>query len=577
MRVPLLTQPSEHRSVSTAKLWCARIGLFCLPFLVVLGVEGILRLFDVAKAPSFLEEGPAGAWSPASDSPWGDLRVRFGDWSIRSQRGERELCLALVGASTVRGFPFDPSLSFGTWLEAGLQLALPSYEITVLCCGENGKNAFDLVPLVEALCDLRPDAILVYSGHNETHLANLADFSQPFARDLLAWTKTNHLGRWLTRTTDSAPASASPSTFASVLSAPVITAAMRREATSLHRRSLQQMVTMAAAHNIPIFVSKLVANEKDYPPAGSLILNAAAGKSALDLECKARKLLAEDRGLAIDDLWFDEGAIESIPPEEFRSPALEAAEKLVQQALELCPENARFHFLLARIQAGLGLSQRSVKSYQQAFDLDAYPMRASAAIQESVCSVVADSNAILIDPDPWFRESEPDGLIGAATMIDYVHPNLHGQYRLAQSFFAAIQQAAEFIPASAWQRTELPTEEECRRQLQAVWNPNAAAARVANLGFESLTAFAARGIDTRPSVGRSFATAIALDPDLADAQLGLRLVSYLADPSPRHEPALVNALRTSSRLREMVAMQRRHTEWEQALTPILAQLRPNRE
>ena len=76
--------------------------------------------------------------------------------------------VAVVGASTVQGFPHPRRLAAAAFLEAMLQDALPSRQVEVFNLGITSIASFAVAQtLADAVPLIKPDAVVVYTGHNE--------------------------------------------------------------------------------------------------------------------------------------------------------------------------------------------------------------------------------------------------------------------------------------------------------------------------------------------------------------------------------------------------------------------------
>ncbi len=149
-------QRRNRRAIAPLAAKTLVLGVSCL--LGVIALEGAARLIRVQerRLPR-LPELPA--LLPAERG--GQTRIA-GSASLSA----RETHIVVIGESSGRGEPYDPWLSVGQILGWQLERVFPGRPVTVQMLARPGLN---LRQALERLAQLRrrPDAILLYSGHNE--------------------------------------------------------------------------------------------------------------------------------------------------------------------------------------------------------------------------------------------------------------------------------------------------------------------------------------------------------------------------------------------------------------------------
>jgi lysophospholipase L1-like esterase len=78
-----------------------------------------------------------------------------------------EVRLFVQGGSSAAGFPFYHGAAFSRMLEARLQRTFPDRPIEVINTGMAAVNSYTLLDLAPEILRQRPDAVLIYAGHNE--------------------------------------------------------------------------------------------------------------------------------------------------------------------------------------------------------------------------------------------------------------------------------------------------------------------------------------------------------------------------------------------------------------------------
>jgi len=167
----------EQGSASRARLWTFRLIVLALPFLLLGLAEIGLRLggfgrdleplfIPAPNHPAYLQANPRAvtrlfldpAQAPsvsietayfAADKPAGTFRV------------------FVQGESGAAGFPYGLGASLAGILDQRLERAFPSREIEVISTAMAAVNSFALLDFADQIIAQRPDAIVIYAGHNE--------------------------------------------------------------------------------------------------------------------------------------------------------------------------------------------------------------------------------------------------------------------------------------------------------------------------------------------------------------------------------------------------------------------------
>ena len=93
--------------------------------------------------------------------PW------FNDQSFPAEKSPRTLRIFCLGGSTTYGRPYRDATSFSGQLRKLLQLALPGQSIEVINAGGVSYASYRVERLCRELMRHQPDAVIVYTGHNE--------------------------------------------------------------------------------------------------------------------------------------------------------------------------------------------------------------------------------------------------------------------------------------------------------------------------------------------------------------------------------------------------------------------------
>jgi hypothetical protein len=73
----------------------------------------------------------------------------------------------VLGESTVQGFPYDANLAFTRILQRRLQDIFPNLTIEVVNLSLTAISSYTLLDFTGEIIQQKPDAVLIYTGHNE--------------------------------------------------------------------------------------------------------------------------------------------------------------------------------------------------------------------------------------------------------------------------------------------------------------------------------------------------------------------------------------------------------------------------
>ncbi len=426
--------------------------LISLPLLLIAALEGAVRVLGLVPtypvfvphpaAPNYLTMRPdvIRRYFPAgADIPNVTVEPHY----FLTEKPKNGIRLFVQGGSTAAGYPYGLGASIASMLENRLRQSWPDKPVEVVNTALSAVNSYTLLDVADDIIAQRPDAVLIYAGHNEFVGimgvgSNYRLAESPVATAVYLQLKQLHLYKLLEQMLVSKPAVATNSqekrTLMSKMAAaqpialdsPVYQAGMAQ-----FQRNMSALLSKYRDAGIPVYLATVASNIADQPPFQSA-----------DLTTKQLKSLT---------------ALQQGDASQF---AALAAEAKTQQ-----------HALLS-YQLGRWLRQQQrVEEAQQwlslARDFDTLRFRAPQAINEQI-KAFADNKAVwLVDAEQALRDHSPDGLIGRQLMLEHLHPNLPGYFVIADAFYQAIANskqlpsyAVTLDKAKAWAaRPVLPAEE----------------------------------------------------------------------------------------------------------------------
>ncbi len=374
-----------------------------VPLLLAGAAEGVLRLtgigaleplfIPVESAPGFLQPNPAAVrrffpdprrapdvsidttWFPAAKAP-GTLRI------------------FVQGESSAAGFPYGRWASPAALLQQRLQRAYPDRNVEVINTGMAAVTSYVLLDFADEIIAQQPDAVVIYTGHNE-YLgiggvgSSLASARSPTLARGIVKLRQLHLYRALERAFASLGPGVDPlaardgtlmSRVARERSIP-LGSPLYAQGLVQFRGNLARLLQRYRAAGVPVYIGTLAGNERDQPPFASA--PASAGEASASVRFERARTLEADGDY----------------------PA------------------ARTEFLAAS-------------------DRDELRFRAPQAFNDVIRQAAEGAGATVVDVQAALAAASSNGIIGAELMLEHVHPNVEGYFRLASAYFPAIVQWA---------------------------------------------------------------------------------------------------------------------------------------
>lgn len=317
------------------------------------------------------------------NSPTNDILLK--------EKKKNSFRIFVMGSSSVVGFPYEPNLMFPRILQSRLQMAYPDKQIEVFNTAITAVNSYTLLDFTDDILNEKPDAILIYAGHNEYYGAfgvgsnegigesrsivllhlKLMDFRiyQLIRNSITALTgklKPSEIGK-------------NPSTLMSRVVKNAEIAYGSAEFTlglNQYKANMTHILEKAAKKNVPVFIGTLVSNIQDIKPFGTI---------------SSKSEGSADEYFSQAESAFNQG--------DFKS------------AKEL---------------------------YVKAKDFDCVRFRASSDINLAIETMAKENHAILVPILREFEENSPNTIIGNNLLTEHVHPNISGYFLLADGFFNSI-------------------------------------------------------------------------------------------------------------------------------------------
>jgi tetratricopeptide (TPR) repeat protein len=339
------------------------------------------------------------------------------------EKAPGSLRIFVLGESTTIGYPYFHNGSFHRWLQYRLMRTFPGKTIEVINLSLTAVNSYTVEGFARELADYAPDAVLIYTGHNEYYGALGVGSTErlggnPAVIHAILWLRGLRTVQLIGRVVSSLgghKADAGRTRMEMMV---------REENIPLHsplyergiaqfERNMRQALVVLQAHHIPVFLSNLVSNEKDMQPFIS------APVDSVRYPVFAHRFAAGLRALAKLDST--------------------GANRDFEAADSAFPGHALCNYYLGRLAFGRGDTVTAKRRFDLARSLDELRFRAPDTLNTLIAALCQETGAHLVDTRAAFENASPGGCIGAGLLLEHVHPNLNGYALMSDVFYRALE------------------------------------------------------------------------------------------------------------------------------------------
>jgi tetratricopeptide (TPR) repeat protein len=301
----------------------------------------------------------------------------------------------VLGSSSMVGFPYEKNLMASRILYTMLKDAYPNKHVEVVNTAITAINSITLNDYMKEIVNYEPDAILFYAGHNEYYGAFGVGSHETMSKNVrirnFHFTLMNSrlyqvlrslytkISTGLSKKPDVANARGSLMKRIVADKDIVYGSDKYRVGINQFKVNVSQILELAENKQIPVFISDLVSNVKDLAP-----LSLQTGQTDDTSATYFKKAIT---ALSVADY-----------------------------------EQAQFYFYKAK-------------------DYDPIRFRASEQINDCIDSLNTLYKGYKITALQSFQNASQFGLIGNNLLTEHVHPNIEGQFLMAQTFFNAIKKS----------------------------------------------------------------------------------------------------------------------------------------
>jgi lysophospholipase L1-like esterase len=400
----------KPQQLSRKKLRWFRVIAISIPVLILLLAEVLLRLFNYGHDTSLFIKYPddPNYWvinKYASEKYFTDTTnaTKGNIEPFRIIKAKNTFRIFVLGESTTAGYPYLHNGSFHRWLQYRLMHTYSDVNFEVINVSLTAVNSYTVLDFGKQVANYQPDAVLVYTGHNEyygalgigstSHIAN----NRFLVQTVLALKELRLVQLVNNVITGLKPASSNPDQRENLMKRMAQQQAIPYQSEEYKagikqfRNNMTELCRYMQDKKVPVFLSTLVSNEKDLKPFIS----------------------------------------------------------------DLSDTSANLQYAQANDSYQSGKYQQAKKEYIKAKELDLLRFRAPEALNGIITQLVKQySNVHLVNARTVFEQHSPNGILGNETLLEHVHPNLYGYALLSEAFYQSIKSAG-LIKAHADQETSL--------------------------------------------------------------------------------------------------------------------------
>jgi lysophospholipase L1-like esterase len=383
--------------LSKSKKLVFRLMAFIVQFAFLALLEGVLRLTGYGHDTSLFVNFPNDLSKVvmnryASDRYFSDtVNATKGYYEpFNKQKVPGTLRLFVLGESTAAGYPYFHNGSFHRWLQYRLNRTLPTQRVEVINLALTAVNSYTVLDFARQLTPFKPDAVMIYVGHNEYYGAlGVASTSRigsnPAMIALLLKLRRLRLvqliDNWIYhfKTGNGKPTDNRENLMKRMAAKQGIAQNSADHKAGIHQfeTNMTLLCRYFADNKVPVFLSTLVSNEKDLKP----FISSGKGKFSANAAFDAA-------GRALSAGQFD----------------------------------------------------LSKKEYITAKERDELRFRAPAAMNQIIRKLAYGNPYLhLVDVRAAFNQASPHGILGHETLLEHVHPNLYGYALMADAYYQSLK------------------------------------------------------------------------------------------------------------------------------------------
>ena len=393
-----------------------------IPLLFFATLELGLRFFDYGREMPLFMDYPSDKKSTAPEYllPRPDVVKRYfpADSTAPSvtietnfflkHKPDDALRIMVQGGSTAAGFPFGYGASIAGMLDYRLKQSFPDRTVEVINTALAAVNSYTVLDFVDEIIEQKPDAVLIYAGHNE-YLGILGVGS--------AYTAANSQSATLLHLK-----------FKNIriyqLLQNIYWTFIKPEAPKKAEKSRTFMAKVAKHKNIPY---------------GSEMYQAGLEQFHSNISMVIEKYQAVGIPVFISTI-----ASNLADQKPFSSSMSSNSETSSETSTGNKNNSADFYYQKGKNLLKNDNYEGAKKAFINARDFDLLRFRAPSAINDKIVELSKQQSVYFVDSNKALTEAAENGIIGKSLMLEHLHPTIKGYFVIADSFYKALEQSKLF-------------------------------------------------------------------------------------------------------------------------------------
>jgi len=427
--------PQSLRGLSKRKIILFKgISIVLIPLLILVFAEMLLRVFsygdDLSLFVDYKGDNNYLVLNPdASKKYFTEQQIAStgNNEVFKKKKGDSTIRIFVLGESTTIGYPYFHNGSFHRWLQYRLAHNYPDKNFEIINLSLTAVNSYTVLGFAKEVVNYQPDAVLIYTGHNEYYGALGAASTQSLGsnprvinfilslRDLRLAQLIINIYSGFKQNTVPPESKYGESRMELMVAKQEIPlhSDLYEKGVVQFRDNMDAVMKLFSKRHIPLFVSNLISNEKDLKPFISF-------------------------GPAVKSPAFEAALKEG--EAAFLKKDFDQAEVWLKKANSLYSFNALCNYKLGQAAYNKGDFETAKKYMIKAKDLDGLRFRAPEQFNEVIaqlCNKYPETH--LVDTKVAFETSADHHIIGGELTVDHVHPDLKGYAIMSDVFYEALK------------------------------------------------------------------------------------------------------------------------------------------
>jgi tetratricopeptide (TPR) repeat protein len=424
--------PKIENRLSRGRVLLFKLTGILLSLFILLLLELSLRIFKYGSNLSLFIEYPNNkdylVFNPDASKKYFTNKALATEGNIelfKKKKDEGTLRIFVLGESTTIGYPYFHNGSFHRWLQYRLMHNWPDKNFEIINLSLTAVNSYTVLGFAKELVNYKPDAILIYVGHNEYYgTLGVACTDKiggnPFLVNQILNLRKLRLTQLMTSLYEKIAGRRMTGSGGTRMKMMVAdeqipyNSKLFNRGINQFRYNVDKTLSLFNKHKIPVFISNLVSNEKDFKPFVNI---------------------------AIDSIQFP-GFEKDLRPglKAFENSDFPLASQLLQKADKISDANALCNFYLGKLTWKQGDFKKAKEYFVRAKDLDGLRFRAPEQLNGVIIQLCNKyPYAHLVDTRAEFENWSSDHIIGNELILEHVHPNLTGYALMSDAFYKTMK------------------------------------------------------------------------------------------------------------------------------------------